>query len=200
MSILVQVNCPKCYWRVPDEWMQQHSDQASCPACRASLFIKSYARLRADPDSLRESPISVQALSGEGDAVCRFYPDLKAEAVCDECGCFLSKKAALSWGGRDLCMPCLHTLREGKGKDEFLAKRVLYDNSALALILFLSPFSLFTAPMALYYLIRYRKSSRGIVPRSAFRWWLAMILSIAFSLGWLALLVLWVAAIVDSIG
>lgn len=199
MPNLAQVHCPKCHRVLSDEWLQENSRQAPCPACKAFIYIKSYPRLRVAPDSLKDQAASVQALSGEGDAVCRFYPDLKAEAVCDECGCFLSKKAALSWGGRDLCMPCLHTLREGKGKDEFLAKRVLYDNTALALILFLSPFSLFTAPMALYYLIRYRKSSRGIVPRSKFRWWLAMILSIVFSLGWLVLLVLWMAAIVDSI-
>lgn len=189
------VACPKCYRVLPDGMLQGHAEAERCPSCRATLYVRSYPRLQKGFDSASSSTV---ALSGEGDAVCRFYPELKAEAVCEECGCFLSKKAAIVWSGRDLCMPCLHLLRETKGKDEFLAKRTLYDNTALALILFLSPLSLFTAPVALYYLIRYRKASRGIVPRGKFRWWLAMVLSVGAALGWLFLLILWIAAIVDS--
>jgi hypothetical protein len=139
------------------------------------------------------------SMSGEGDAVCRFYPDMKADTICDECGCFLSEKAAAAWGGSTFCLPCLHLLREEKGKDDFLAKRALYDNTALGLVLFLSPLSLFTAPVALYYLIRYRKSSRGIVPRGKFRWILALVLSVGFVSGWLFLLILWISAIGDSL-
>lgn len=196
MQTLAHVACPKCHRALADEILQDHAEPLACPFCDSSLYARVYPRLRKQSGG-RANPAA--ALSGDGDAVCRFYPELKAETVCDECGCFLSQKAAVSWGGRDLCMPCLHVLRETKGKDEFLAKRTLYDNTALGLILFLSPLSLFTAPIALYYLIRYRNSSRGIVPRTKFRWWLALILSVGFALAWLFLLVLWIAAIVDSV-
>ena len=198
METAVSVICPKCHTALPDDVLQRRSDtdSASCPACRAPVYVSIYPRLRTGVDLNKGAANS--HLSGEGDAVCRFYPELKAETVCDECGCFLSEKAAVTWSGRSFCMPCLHSLRENKGQDEFLAKRTLYDNTALGLVLFLSPLSLFTAPVALYYLIRYRNSSRGMVPRGKFRWFLALILSIGFVLGWLFLLVLWIAAIADS--
>jgi len=197
METEASVTCPKCLGLLPDGVLQDRSEPSLCPSCRAPVYARAYPLLRAGSDAGAHS--GKGSISGEGDAVCRFYPEQKAETVCDECGCFLSEKAAVSWGGRNFCLPCLHSLREKKGQDEFLARRTLYDNTALGLILFLSPLSLFTAPVALYYLIRYRNSSRGIVPRGKFRWWAALILAFGFALGWLFLLILWIAAIVDSI-
>lgn len=199
MEAVAKVTCPKCRAVLPDELLQKSSvsEQSSCPACRAPVHAWEFPRLRSGDISNEETGLN--NVSEEGDAVCHFYPELKAETVCDECGCFMSSKASVTWGARVLCLPCLHQLREKKGNDEFLAKRTLYDNTALGLVLFLSPLSLFTAPMALYYLIRYRNSSRGLVPRGRARWVLAMILSLGFMLGWLLLLVLWIAAIVDSL-
>jgi len=196
MESVVSVTCPKCHTALPDAILQGSSEKAPCPICRSAIFVSTYPLLWKGIGSDGQSGKAPRSV--EGDAVCRFYPDLKAETVCDECGCFLSEKAAAAWSGRNYCMPCLHMLREEKGKDEFLAKRTLYDNTALGLVLFLSPLSLFTAPVALYYLIRYRKSSRGIVPRGRFRWVLALILSVGLMLAWLLLIVLWVAAIADT--
>jgi len=199
MEAVAKVTCPKCRAVLPEEVLQHHSvsEQASCPACRAPVYVSAFPRLRSG-EILNEKS-GLNKVSEEGDAVCQFYPELKAETVCDECGCFMSSKASVTWGARVLCLPCLHQLREKKGDDEFLAKRTLYDNTALGLVLFLSPLSLFTAPWALYYLIRYRNSSRGLVPRGKARWILALVLSLGFMLGWLLLLVLWIAAIADSL-
>lgn len=199
MEAVAQVNCPKCRSVLPDDVLQYHSDSdlASCPACRATVYAKVYPRLHVE--SIPKKDSGLNGVSEEGDAVCSFYPDLKAEAVCEECGCLLSEKASVIWSGNSFCMPCLHSLREKKGSDAFLSKRTLYDNSALGLVLFLAPLSLFTAPMALYYLIRYRNSSRGIVPRGKGRWVLAMILSAGIMMGWLFLLVLWLATATDSV-
>lgn len=137
--------------------------------------------------------------ASEGEAVCRFYPDLQAETICDECGCFLSLKAAVQWGGRSFCMPCLHQLREGgKGGDDFSSRRSNPDHVALALVLFLLPLSFFSGPYALFHLLRHRDAPRSIVPRSRFRWWLALTLSVAATAGWLFLIVYWIALIVRS--
>lgn len=194
MEAVVQVTCPKCHSVLP---LDGESDLATCPACRAPVYAKIYPRLRTG--ELSGKAVGTSGMSEEGDAVCSFYPELKAETVCEECGCLLSEKASVIWTGNSYCMPCLHLMREQKGKDGFLSKRILYDNTALGLVLFLSPLSLFTAPLALYYLVRYRNSSRGIVPRGKARWVLALILSVGFMLGWLVLLLLWVSAITDSI-
>ena len=199
MEAVVQVNCPKCHSVLPYEVLvsSSASELFPCPACRAPVYAKVYPRLVSGGISGKE--VGKRGASEEGDAVCSFYPELKAETVCEECGCLLSEKASVIWSGNNFCMPCLHLLREKKEKDGFLSKRTIYDNLALGLVLFLAPLSLFTAPMALYYLIRYRNSSRGIVPRGKARWVLALILCVGVMLVWLILLVLWLSAVTDSI-
>lgn len=197
MEATAKVACPRCYRALPDDLLRNRSQGGACPNCRATVLVHAYPRLWKRFDSGGDPGSG--AVSEDGDAVCRFYPELKAETICEECGCLLSAQAAVNWGGRSYCLPCLHSLREEKGENEFLAKRIIYDNSALGLVLFLAPLSLFTAPMALYYLIRYRDASRGMVPRGKFRWWAALVLSVGFSLGWLFVVVLWIAAIVESL-
>ncbi len=197
METTAKVACPRCYRALPEDLLRDHPQGGACPNCRATIAVRAYPRLWRRPDT--DAGAGAGAVSEEGDAVCRFYPDQKAETVCTACGCLLSAKAAVDWVGRSYCLPCLHSLREEKGEDGFLSKRTLYDNAALGLVLFLAPLSVFTAPVALYLLIRYRNASRGIVPRGKFRWWAALVLSVGFSLGWLFLFVLWIAAIVESL-
>jgi hypothetical protein len=180
---------------VPAEPDQRAEER--CPSCRTVLSIQAFPRLGA-ADSGKRAVDGKHA--AEGEAVCNFYPELQAETICDECGCFLSLKAAVDWNGRNVCLPCLHKLRESKADDDFLAKRTIYDNVALGLVTWLAPFSLITAPLALYYLFRYRKAPRGIVPRSSFRWWLALVLSIGLLGGWVFLFVIWIAMIVRAMG
>jgi hypothetical protein len=133
-----------------------------------------------------------------GDAVCKFYPELQAETVCDECGCLMSRRASVGWDNRTLCMPCLHLLREKKGSGAFSSKRTLHENVALGLVVFLAPLSLVTGPIAAVYLFRHRKAPRGLVPSGPFRWWLAMGLSLAVTGGWIFLFVTWIAMIVRA--
>ena len=141
METTASVACPKCFTALPQGVLLQNSGDEGCvcPACRATLYTSTYPRLWKGSDS--DGPSHKATISGEGDAVCRFYPELKAETVCDECGSFLSDKAAVTWNSCTYCLPCLHVLREKKGSDEFLARRSLYDNTALGLVLFLSPLS-----------------------------------------------------------
>ncbi len=182
-----------------------------CPKCRVTFVIPSAASFSEQDCSLcgtsskfhlfpryfREPEVIVKpSLSHKGDATCVFYPDLKAEMICDECGSFLSSKAAVDWVGSTYCMPCLHHLREKKKETDFQAKTQLHDNRALALSLFLLPVSLFTAPLAVFVLLKNRKSPGGFVPRGKFRWWLAMILSSGLTLGWLTMIVIWISLIV----
>ena len=138
-------------------------------------------------------------LAQEGEAVCHFYPELQAQAVCEECGCFLSEKAAVAWGDRTLCLPCLHLLRESRNRDDFSARRTLVDNVGLGLILFLLPLTLFTGPIALVYLLRNRQAPGSLIPRGRFRWRLAVALAVVSSLAWLVLIALWILSIVSAV-
>ncbi|MCP5539560.1 MAG: hypothetical protein H7A53_04020 [Akkermansiaceae bacterium] len=194
MKEIATIQCPKCRARV-EAAPSATARETRCVVCQAPLSVRAFPRLAAKD----AKDAAFGTLSAEGDAVCTFYPELQAETVCDECGCFLSEKAAVHWNDATLCMPCLHQLREKRDSDAYLSKRTLHDNVALGLTVLLAPFTLLTGPMALYHLIRHRKASRGIVPRGPFRWWLALVLALAATGGWLFLIVLWISMIVREI-
>ncbi len=142
------------------------------------------------------------AIAAEGDARCRFLPELKAETVCDSCGALLSERAAAHWGEKVFCLPCVHRLRDSGAVVEdggLLGRLKIYDNLALLLVTLLAPLSLLTAPVALYLLIRYRKAPRGLVPRNTGRWWLAMALSLISLSVWLGFLVIGLSVMIDSL-
>lgn len=199
MSEAGAITCPKCLQSFfPAGPPSLGSMKEACSRCRAPLLIEAFPRLMVDDASA--PPASREALfAREGEAVCHFYPELQAQTVCDECGCFMSDKAAVSWGEKTLCLPCLHVLREGKNRDDFSARRTLVDNVGLGLAVLLLPISLFTGPIAVVYLLRNRKQPGSLVPRSRFRWWLGLVLSISVTVGWFLLVVLWILSLVNAL-
>ena len=185
-------SCPACRGEFAANYGASIQEE-TCPYCRARVSLRIFPRFDKEPP-----PEEASGLANGDEATCHFYPDLKAEVVCDECGCFLSRRASIRWGSQQLCLPCLHTLREEKAGTGYRAQLKVWDNRALALLALL-PVSLFTVPVAIFWLIRYRKEPVSWVPRSAFRWWLAMISSILILTGWIALIVVWIAMIVREI-
>lgn len=167
--------------------------EENCPVCGSEIRLRVFSRLYREP-----AEKVLPKLADESDARCNFYPELTAEKVCDECGCFLSDRAAVDWGGLDLCLPCLHRLREEQSSAQFVARAKLHENRALALVTLLAPFTLFTAPIAIFLLLRYRKAPGGFEPRSRLRWWLAMVLSIAWLAVWGVLIVVWMSLILED--
>lgn len=192
------LSCPKCQqaFAPPPEAAAGIAD-SRCPRCHTTLTLTAFPRLTAQP--AEAAPDTAGSTARDGDAVCRFYPHLQAETVCAECGCLMSRRAAVDWAGRTLCMPCLHTLRETKGAGDFSPRRPLHDNAALGLVVLLAPLSFVTGPIALFQLIRHRRAPGSLIPRSRFRWWLALILSIAATLGWIALFITWIVIIVQAV-
>lgn len=161
--------------------------------CGSEVTLEVFPRLFREPV---DRPAA--RLADDSDAKCNFYPELPAEKVCDECGCFLSSRAAVRWGDLDLCLPCLHRLREEKKSSAFVARAVLHDNRALALVTLLAPFTLFTAPVAIFLLIKNRRQTETFEPRGGLRWWLAMILAIGWVIAWGVLIVAWTSLIIDD--
>ncbi len=186
------LQCPSCRSPLRVERPVERLEER-CPVCRAEVALALFPRLHAAPEATVEgSP------AAEGEAACSFFPDLRAEKVCDECGCFLSSRAAVLWGGRDLCLPCLHRLREVEKATDFIGRTRLDDRRALALVTWLAPFSLFTAPLALYLLFRHRGRPASFAPRSRAVWWIALVLSIGWLAAWLTLMVVWASLVRDG--
>lgn len=189
---LSQVQCPRCraFVRVEED---SNSTEVSCSVCNATVEISCYPRLFHSP--ARDAKLS---LSGDDEAKCSFYPELKAEKICEECGCFMSEKASIQWIGKDFCLPCLHRLREEEKATDFVASAKLYDKRALMLVTWMAPFTLFTAPVALFLLLRFKNAPNGFTTRSKATWWVALLLSIVWLLGWTAVIVVWVSLILEG--
>ena len=80
----------------------------------------------------------------------------------------------------------------------YIGRTRLQDKRALALVTWLAPLSLFTAPLALYLLLRYRGRPEGFVPRSHLTWWIAFSLAIMWLIVSLVLIVVWVSLVLDG--
>lgn len=187
------IACPKCHTPAPTPALPGPVALA-CAMCGTRWQARAFPRLL--------SPIHAAPSPGgkaeEGNAVCAFFPHLKAETVCDECGCLLSHRAAVRRDDTTLCLPCLHQVREARDLPAWRARRILPDHLALSLVTWLAPLGFFTAPLALYFLIRHRSDSRGLVPRGAGRWWVALGLSLLWVLLWGTLLALFILLMVRA--
>ena len=94
--------------------------------------------------------------------------------------------------GRHLCSPCLESARRQGGVSELETRRFLFDSAALTLAvvpILIWPFTLVSAPMALFLAIRSFRAPGSLIPRSRLRSWLAILLATAQIVGWVAILV-----------
>ncbi len=189
----VSLQCPTCRARLNVSRSVDRVEE-KCPVCSSQISMAVFPRFfREEPEMINDR------IASEDEAICSFHGELKAEKVCDECGCLMSLRASVNWGDRDYCLPCLYQLREEKKSASFVAQAKLHDNLALALVTWLAPFSFFTAPVALFLLLRYRKGSQTFAPRSPLRWWLALLLSSAWILLWGAVIIIWISLILDEV-
>ncbi|MEM1441188.1 MAG: hypothetical protein AAGF67_02530 [Verrucomicrobiota bacterium] len=187
------LQCPTCRNLLTVN-REVESLEDKCPVCQSKVEIEVFPRLFREPIIRVETKIA-----DESEAACTFFPELKAEKVCDGCGSLLSEKATIVWGEDEVCMPCLYRFREEEKSLRFLPHAILNDNRALALVTILAPLSLVTAPLALILLLRHRKEKDTIFPRSRWRWWTAMVLSVFWILIWIAILTAWTSLIFEEL-
>lgn len=189
VSPRANLQCPQC-WSPLSVESPVDSLNGRCPVCRtrfeATLFPRFYgASLEEEPD----------LPAAEGEAACSFFPQWRAVAVCDECGSFLSHRASLEWSARVLCLPCLHRLREVEQRPDCLARARHNDRLALALVTWLAPLTLFTAPVALFLLLRQRSRPASLVPRGRALWWIALGLSGGWIAFWIFVFIAWISLV-----
>jgi uncharacterized RDD family membrane protein YckC len=190
------------YWMaISDREKRTLHDRVTGSRVREAETSETVRKDATGPEPKFESAAREGMIAAEADARCRFLVELKAETVCEACGALLSQPAAICWAGKSWCLPCVHRLRRDEKGDGsgFVAERKIYDNLALMMVSLLLPLSLLTAPVALYFLVRYRKAPRGLVPRSSLRWWLALVLSAVSLTVWLGLLALAISIMVRSL-
>lgn len=161
---------------------------APCPACGVPLQIEVFPALfrKIAPGQ------SGEAIMIEGESSCFYHPQKKAVVPCDGCGRFLCALCDCALDDRHFCPACLETGRT-KGKIKNLEnQRTLYDSIALALAIFpmlIFYFTIITAPMTLFVVIRYWKAPSSILRRTKIRFLAAMVISLLQIGGWAALFI-----------
>ncbi len=170
--------CSKCGTPLP--WNTFSSEGAkACPACDVPTYAFVFPALYAPP---RAAPTGEQ-LVVDDEASCFYHAEKKAVIACERCGRFLCALCDVQLGEEHICPRCIEAGVE-KNKLRHLTKRYFqYDNLALALAVvpllcvfwFATPV---TAPAAVFIAIRYWKRPLSILPRSRWRYVLAVILAL----------------------
>src|SRR5881296_1693780 len=161
------LSCPKCNAALPESLFNR-GELAPCSACAAPLQVEVFPALFRTRARGRDG----EALMVEGEASCFYHPQKKAALPCQNCGRFLCALCDCELHGQHFCPACLEIGRS-KGKIKSLEnQRTLYDGIALSLAiapLLIFYLTLVTAPMALYFAVRYWNAPRSIVHRTKIR-------------------------------
>jgi hypothetical protein len=185
-SALIQ--CPACRaWLTGNIFNQP--ELAPCPACGVPLQTEVFPALFRKTSAGQ----SGEAVMVEGESSCFYHPQKKAVLPCDGCGRFLCALCDCPHDGKHFCPTCLEAGRT-KRKIKSLENEVTrYDNIALALAIYpllIFYFTLITAPMTLYVVIRYWRAPQGMIRRSKARFIIAGLVALLEITGWVALFVL----------
>ena len=187
---LAPLCCDRCRTPLPDAFLNTPTP-VSCPGCHAPLLARvfpAFARGGVAPGRTAES------VGSDEDASCFFHPRKKAVVPCARCGRFLCALCDLEIDGRHLCPSCVadpaagDTVPGAAGRTVFANERTLYDQVALSLAvlpLLVWPLTLFCAPVAFYFAVRYWNSPKqGLIRRSRVRLVLAALFALAEMAGW----------------
>lgn len=185
MDRSLTIECMNCGTPLRPEDFQS-STLLLCPRCPAIQMAEIFPAFYRKPAPAQAgAPIMV-----EGESSCFYHPQKKAAVTCDGCGRFLCALCEVEYSGQHLCPACIEAGQTKKKIATLETKRVLYDDIALSLAILpviTVYLTLFTAPAALYYSIRYWNSPRSILPRTRVRFMLAIVLALLQIGGWIAL-------------
>jgi len=185
MTALIQ--CPRCHTSLLDGAFNLR-ELKPCQTCGAPLQIEVFpAFFRKIATGQNAEPVLI-----EGESSCFYHAQKKAVRPCDGCGRFLCALCDCEINGRHLCPTCLEV---GKSKGKIINlenRRTRYDDIALGLALLpilIFYFTIVTAPMTLFIVIRYWKAPQSIVRSHRLKFVLAGIIALLEIAGWTALIV-----------
>jgi hypothetical protein len=173
------VACPGCQARLPPDFFNLNHF-VSCPSCETSLRIRVFPALTRP-----EMPVVAAPVLTEGESSCFYHPQKRAVVTCDRCGRFLCALCDIEVGDKHRCPGCLSSA--GNKPPELEKSRTLYDGLALMLATFpllVWPFTVITAPAALYLTVRHWRTPLSIFPRTKIRFILAFLFAGAQVAAW----------------
>ena len=182
--------CDKCGTVLTDAAVNT-PEPVACPDCHAPLLARVFPAFFRAQAGVR----AAESVVSDEDAGCFYHPRKKAVVPCQQCGRFLCALCDLKLDGRHLCPGCVEAGRAANGalalqNGLLLQPRILHDKLALGLAtvplipIFLG-FTLFTAPVALFLVVRYwNEPRRRPVPSGRGRLILAGLLALGQLAAW----------------
>jgi hypothetical protein len=172
------LTCPRCSESLPVDLFASGLP-GQCPACHSQVEAYIFPEFYREPGSR-----PAIRLAESRQAVCYFHSQYRAMSPCDNCGRFLCEICAISVGSRQLCAECLSKLRKQRDEDGLVQYAALFDNVALFLvtapviIFFFWFLTILSAPVSLFLSFYYWSRQWNLLPRSRFRYGLAILFSL----------------------
>ncbi len=179
------VLCLNCSHAIPEEYWNDR-EETTCRGCGERVVARVFPAFHRTPGAAGPARIE-----DEGESSCFYHPTNQAAIACDGCGRFLCSLCDLDLDGRHLCPACLERGVAVEKADSLEERRTQYDLLALHLVTWpamLIWLPIFTAPAALYLIIRHWNAPMSIVPRRRWRRWVALLLAVIELGGLLSLL------------
>jgi hypothetical protein len=183
--------CPHCEAPLPGP-LCNTPQAVACPACRGRLNVAVF------PAFFRpvEKGVAGERIQVEGDAGCFYHPGRKALLACEGCGRFLCALCDVPLGGQHLCPACIEAGKKKGRLPNLHRHRLLYDEVALALAVYpaVIPFvgwvmAIVTAPVSLVVAFKHWKTPLSVVPRTRWRFVVAILFAVIEILAWIAVAV-----------
>jgi hypothetical protein len=174
--------CPKC--RQVFEIENGTADlTADCPNCTTRLvahFFSAFFQPHAHG-------VAAEPLVDATEASCFYHPHKQAVGICDGCGRLICSLCSIDLGSQHLCPNCVSSGKKKGRLTTLETGRTRYDKIALTVAVlgcFLSIFSFFLAPVAIYFSIRHWNSPRSLLGGGRSRFVIAIVIAVASLLLW----------------
>jgi len=186
--MLAKLTCPHCSESLPIDLFVA-GQAGRCPACNSQVEAYIFPEFHKDssiPPEIRLAP--------EHEAACYFHSRYRAVNPCDNCGRFLCEICTINVGSRQLCAECLSQLRKQRNEAGLVHHSALFDNVALFLVtapvitVFFCFLTILSAPVSLFLSVYYWSRQWNLLPRSHFRFVLAILLSLLLIAFWVFLI------------
>ena len=179
------IHCLNCAHTIPDEYWNDRGE-TTCRGCSERVVARVFTAFSRAPSITEAARVQT-----EEESSCFYHPTNQAAIACDGCGRFLCALCDLDLDGRHLCPSCLERGVAVEKAGSLEDRRTQYDTLALHLVtwpVITIWLPLFTAPAALYLIVRHWRAPMSILPRSRARLWIALLLALIEIGGLLALI------------
>ena len=179
------VHCIHCSKPLAEE-SYNSAKLSGCPSCGTPTRVDTFPAIHRNAIGRTATPVVMEAEAG-----CYYHPQKRASVPCSRCGRFLCTLCDVELNGEHICFACLENGKRSKKIQTLENSRFQYDSLALSLSILpmlLFYFTIVTAPVVIFLVLRYWKAPLSIVPRTKIRYVIAFLIATLQIVGWIALI------------